>query len=142
MKKIALLLIAFATVFTACDDDVAATIDTKAPTITARLFFENSNCNPCEGETLNIHFEITENDELHNIEAFLQQSFLDAAQDYNNAEFEKLYNLNGHSHSQSYLVDTSIVVDTIHESTFYLIVNASDHNGNESSDTATIYVQD
>ncbi|MEZ5024015.1 MAG: hypothetical protein R2728_12300 [Chitinophagales bacterium] len=88
---------------------------------------------------MNIHFEITENDELHNIEAFLQQSFLDAAQNYNNAEFEKLYNLNGHSHARSYLVDTSIVVDTIQESTFYLIVNASDHNGNESSDTATIY---
>lgn len=138
MKNTILFLMVLITTFTSCSDEHTS-IDMTPPTIVAGLSFENANCMPCEGETLNIHIEIMENDELHDIEAFLQQSFFDSNQDYNNAQPQKLFNLNTHSHSQSYTVDTTYVVDTIQESTFYLIVTASDHNGNESSDTATIY---
>ncbi len=138
MKKLAIVFLAISGLFMACDDD-PVTVDTEAPVIDGRLSFNNPNCMPCEGETLNIHFTITDNDELHDIEAFLQQSFMDGIQDYSNAQPEKLYELDAHSHTSVYTVDTTYVVDTIHHSTFYLIVNASDHNGNEATDTTKLH---
>ena len=139
MKKLGILFIAFAAFFTSCDDD-SITVDNQAPVIDATLSLADINCGPCAGTDLNISVNITENDDLHEIEIFLQQSFMDMAQDYSNVDTTKLYELDIHSHGDTYNLNTTYTIDTAHHSTFYLIVNASDHNENKSSDTSKVHV--
>jgi len=79
---------------------------------------------------------------LHDITAFLQQSFDDHGPDYSLALPEKLWEFDGHSHGMNFSIDTLYTMDTAHHSTFYLIVAAEDHNGNVGRDTATIHVHE
>lgn len=94
--------------------------DTEAPVITIESPTVSSTYIP--GDTILIKVKITENDELHHIEADLYK---------NNTV--RIWSRSAHSHAKVYDInDAYIVKETDANSTFKLEVVADDHNGNEA----------
>lgn len=75
------------------------------------------------GDTINIQVQITENDELHHIEADMFRNVT-----------QKVWSRNAHSHEKIYNInDAYIVQEADTQSTFKLQVLADDHNGNANT---------
>jgi hypothetical protein len=120
MKKIFnILIIAFvlSATLVSCskeNDAEAPVINIISPTISETFV---------PGDTIFIKINITENDELHHIDADLYR---------NNTT--KVWSRSAHSHAKVYNIDDAYIVkETDANSTFKLEVMADDHNGNQAS---------
>lgn len=110
---------------TSCNDKE----DTEAPVIT--ILSPSNHQTFSVGDTINIHFEIKENDELHHIDADL----LDEA---NN----QLWHRHWHRHSQFFeWKDQYIIQLSDAGQTLKVWVKADDHNGNEAEEMIALLVE-
>jgi hypothetical protein len=139
MKKLAILFLTISGLFAACGDDHT---HLDAPEVNATITKVDADCDPCDGTDLRLFFEVTHDDELHDVTAFLQQSFDDHDGDYSLALPEKLFEFEEHAHDMTFSHEAFYTIDTANHSTFYLIIAAEDHNGNVGRDTATIHIHE
>lgn len=103
--------------------------DTEPPEITILSPQNNEIYNV--GDTINIHFEITENDELHHIDADLLDT-----------DGNKLWHRHWHRHTQFFeWQDQYIVKQEDLGQTLKLVVEADDHNGNEARKEVSVSVE-
>lgn len=103
--------------------------DTEAPEIS--ILSPQNNETFSVGDTINIHFEVTENDELHHIDT-----------DLLNVENNKLWHRHWHRHSQFFeWQDQYIIQESGVNQPLTLIVRADDHNGNEAEETVFIRIE-
>lgn len=110
---------------TSCNDKE----DTEAPVIT--ILSPSNNQTFSVGDTINIHFEITDNDELHHIDAEL----LDESD-------HQLWHRHWHRHSQFFeWQDQYIAQENDVNQTLRLIVKANDHNSNEAEEVIAVLVE-
>lgn len=103
--------------------------DTEAPEISILSPQNNEVFNV--GDTINIHFEVTENDELHHINADLLDE-----------ESNKLWHRHWHSHLQFFEWQDQFIVDESEAGKILTFkVTADDHNGNESEAMILITIE-
>jgi hypothetical protein len=125
--KYILLITFLGTLFmaTSCNDEE----DLEAPITT--ILSPSNNEIFSVGDTINIHFEVAENDELHHIIANLL-----------NESGEKIWNRNMHDHSQLFVwKDQYIVNESLAGQSLSLIVEADDHNGNLTQEMVEISIE-
>lgn len=112
-------------IFSSCNDKE----DTEAPVVA--IISPQNNETFSVGDTINIHFEVTENDELHHIIAHLT----DEAD-------TKLWNRNKHDHSQFFTWQDQYIVNPSEAGkTLLLTVTADDHNGNEAAEMVSVTIE-
>jgi hypothetical protein len=120
MKKLLSIFILFS-IITLSLFSCSKTTDTEAPKITITSPVNNQVF--AVGDTIFLKATITENDELHHIDALLIKN-----------EAETVWSRGYHSHNQFFEVnDAYILLQTDSNSTFKFEVIADDHNGNEAS---------
>lgn len=135
MKNILLALLTL-TIFTiSCDD--APTTDASGPTIEimkpvqsngGEYFVDTNN-------VIEILAKITDNDELHNINLVVTNSYA-----HGNGETVVAFDETYHEHANSFTLDKTFTIDTACHSNFYIKVIASDHNNNVTRDSVKVHV--
>lgn len=95
-------------------------IDTGIPTIS---ILSPSTNRFMDGDTIQIHAEIADNDQLHDIAAKIERT--------HNGVTEEVWNMEMHVHADSFDLLESYVVESVGmHNDFKLTFTVSDHNGN------------
>lgn len=119
-----------AMLISSCEEGVAL-LDEDVPII--KLLSPSSDPLISNGDTLQIQAEISDNDELHQIKAFITRQ--------HSGLLDTVWQLNTHSHTNTYdLYDTYIVEALGGNNRFELVIIASDHNENEGRESLTFNI--
>lgn len=109
----------------ACSEEekIKPRVDLQAPEIS--IYSPTAQQKVTEGN-LRIFFEVTENDQLHNLGWIIR-----------NEEGSSLQQWQGHEHKVKVAVDTVVQVATSEETQCTLTVIATDHNGNRTEESTS-----
>lgn len=103
--------------------------ENEAPTVT--IISPSAANNPyMSGMPINIHVEVTDDVELHDI-------VVTVVREHDSAE---VYSKYGHSHSTTYSLEEDTMFTTTMHSDFTVTATASDHEGEETVATATFHM--
>lgn len=116
--------------FYSCDKEENKT-DTDAPVI--EIIEPVIGTTYMSGDTVFIHASMTDNDELHEISALINRTYMGLT--------DTVWTFATHSHTASYDLYGYYVIEVpgMHND-FELFVTASDHNENESTQTFSFHV--
>lgn len=123
-----LIIILLSIVFISCEKDDADKVDTEQPVV--KILAPDTTIYS-SGMNLPVIAKITENDQLHEI----------TVQITNLTQSEIVFRTHTHNHSRSTVYETSMLLPNVGSKQLYeIVVSATDHVGNEASDTVTTEV--
>lgn len=113
-----------------CEKDPAM-IDEDVPVID--LISPNSGAMFMDGDTMQIHAEITDNDQVHEIMAHITREHM--------GQIDTVWTLLTHSHVSTFSLYESYIIETsgMHNN-FELVITASDHNENLGEKTYAFHI--
>jgi hypothetical protein len=128
MKK-SISILALATVIASGFTSCTKVEENQAPVVT--IISPTASNNPyMSGMPINIHVEVSDDIELHEV-------VVTVVREHDSAE---VYSNYGHSHSTTYSVEEDTVFTTTMHSDFTVTATASDHEGEETVATATFHM--
>lgn len=130
LTLITLLLISLTITLFSCDEKPEDT-DTTPPTIV--IHTPNASQTFMSGDTVNIHIEVTDNDEIHEIAASLNRTHMGAT--------VEVWHVHAHPDAASHTLNAQYIVEVpgMHND-FVLEVVSDDHTGNSKTETFEFHV--
>ena len=114
-------------IFSSCKKDDS---DTTIPTITINAPMNQADHS--SGDMLHIDIDISDNDEIHNVNAYLITSHM--------GMIDTVWSEHAHPDATTYTMHGHYTIDTVMHTDFSIIVTATDHSGNENTATHAFHV--
>ena len=129
LKLTTLTLLALAISLNACKKE-EETADTTAPEITINSPLKNGSYT--SGDMVHIEVDVTDNDEIHEIEAFFTATHMGMK--------DTVWQEHYHPDAASFSIEEHYTIGTVMHTDFMLTVVATDHSGNVFTDNAGFHV--